>query len=156
MEPRFLLSTLALAVAAVSGCSDGRPVRLPVAGRVTRDGQPLATGRIGFWPDKGLPAYAPIQSDGTYRLTTFESGDGVVPGTYVVTIEATLVEYAGPQFHSAEQEFQHRADARACKPAKPRVRRLVPERYSRRETSDLRAEVTTGQKNQFDFRLSSS
>ncbi|MCY2986484.1 MAG: hypothetical protein NTY19_01235 [Planctomycetota bacterium] len=156
MWARISLKTLGLAMTLASGCSDNHPVCLPVAGRVTMDGQPLTTGRMGFWPDQGLPAYAPIQSDGSYRLTTFKAGDGAMPGMYVVTVEATQVESAGPQFQSAEQEFQYRAGAGVSQPAKPTVRRLVPVRYSRRETTALRAEAKTGQKNQFDFRLASS
>lgn len=79
---------LAIAFAALQGCKDGRPVRVPVCGTVTIDGAPLAMGTIQLIGGKGRPARGKIQSDGSFSLMTYENGDGCAPGTYSVSITA--------------------------------------------------------------------
>jgi hypothetical protein len=70
------------------GCSDGRPARVPVSGRVVIDGQPVTTGSIRFSPESGRPAVSAISSDGRFELRTFEDGDGCVPGSHRVSVLA--------------------------------------------------------------------
>jgi hypothetical protein len=70
------------------GCSDGLPERVPVSGRVVIDGQPLTSGTIRFKPTQGRVATGVIQSDGSFTMSTFEDGDGVVPGTHAVTVSS--------------------------------------------------------------------
>src|SRR5262245_24571596 len=71
----------------LAGC-DSRPARVPVAGKVLIDGQPLTKGFITVVPADGRPATGQIQSDGTFRLTTFDENDGCIRGTHPVAILA--------------------------------------------------------------------
>jgi len=77
-----------LLVVGASGCSDGRPERVPVSGKVLIDGQPVNSGTIRFKPVQGRVATGVIQSDGFFTMSTFEDGDGVVPGTHAVTVSS--------------------------------------------------------------------
>jgi hypothetical protein len=69
------------------GC-DNRPRRVPVAGRVTIDGQPLTAGFVRVIPEAARPAVGTINKDGTFKLTTFDGEDGCVLGTHRVEIVA--------------------------------------------------------------------
>jgi hypothetical protein len=75
-----------LTLAGVVGCGDGRPRRVAVAGRVTIDGQPLTTGNIRFYPAANRAATAAIQPDGRFTLSTYDFGDGCVPGKHPVSV----------------------------------------------------------------------
>jgi len=63
-----------------------------VSGRLTLDGQPLASATILFDPQSDLPlkerhaARAQALADGSYQLSTFRAGDGAVAGTYAVAV----------------------------------------------------------------------
>ncbi len=157
---RHWLSALSLWIVfgPLAGCGDNRPARAPVEGRITVGGQPLASGRIMFWPDEGVPARGQIGPDGVYRLSTFGDGDGAVLGRHVVTIEATQIENPGPQLTSLEQEIEYYGDPAHAKDVSqtPAVRWLVPERYSQRETSELSADVLAKRPNRIDFDLPGS
>jgi hypothetical protein len=72
---------------ALLGC-DNRPRRVPVAGRVTIDGQPLTAGFVRVIPEAARPAVGTINKDGTFKLTTFDGEDGCVLGTHRVEIVA--------------------------------------------------------------------
>ena len=73
----------------LSGCSDGRPRREPVSGRVLIDGKPLEAGFIRVTPSEGRPASGSIGPDGRFHLKTYEDGDGCVPGNHPVAIIAS-------------------------------------------------------------------
>jgi hypothetical protein len=85
---------LLLLVALASGCcgrSDVEIVR--INGRVTLDGQPPpGPGTIYFAPTDAFngeplrPATGHFGSDGVYEVRSFDAGDGLVPGRYVVSI----------------------------------------------------------------------
>jgi hypothetical protein len=59
---------------------------------VVIDGQRVAGGRLMFAPasqdntEPGKPAFANIQPDGSFVLTTYSDGDGAVVGEHWVTI----------------------------------------------------------------------
>jgi hypothetical protein len=82
---------LAICVSAVLivGCSDGRPKRVKVSGHVTIDGAPLKYGSVLFVPEQGRPAGAGLDEQGHFELTTYEKGDGIIPGNYKVQIKGT-------------------------------------------------------------------
>ena len=91
---RLFLIALLTAAVTLSGCSDGKPKRTPVSGRVIFDGleQP-AEGVIYFAPITGelkRPGFGKFDSTGRYSVTSFgrEKQDGLLPGTYKVYVEA--------------------------------------------------------------------
>ena len=96
----------------LTGCGDGRPARVPVSGQVLVDGRPLTTGHVRIVPSNARAAVGAIGQDGRFTLTTFEEGDGCVPGTHGV--EVTAIE-------NVDQL----------------ARRLVPEQYGDASTSGL-------------------
>jgi hypothetical protein len=72
----------------VIGC-EGRTKRVPVAGQVLIDGQPLTTGYIWLEPADDRPAGGAIDAQGRFRLTTYDENDGCVLGTHKVTVTST-------------------------------------------------------------------
>jgi hypothetical protein len=81
-------------LAVVSGCGRGNGLPMvPVSGQVTFAGGPCpAPGTVNFSPvapEPGLPrrpASGTFQSDGRFVATSFSEGDGLVPGTYRISI----------------------------------------------------------------------
>jgi hypothetical protein len=114
---RALIAISAISLVAL-GCGDGRPTRVPVAGRVTIDGQPVTRGAISFMPVNGpRPAGGQLDSEGKFVLTLYEKGDGVPEGKYRVAV--TGVEYIG----ETAQKWH------------------APKRYSSVETSELKVNI---------------
>ncbi len=90
-RPRPWITAVVLFFAglAAAGCG-GRGVTLvPVSGVVEVDGKPLATGAITVAPADGRPASSMIGPDGRFTLSTFEPGDGVMPGRHKVVVIAS-------------------------------------------------------------------
>lgn len=85
-----LIAPLA-AIGLLAGCGDGRPQRVPVAGQVLIDGQPVTAGVIRFQPEQGRAATGEIGPDGSFSLSTFDEGDGAIPGKHTVTVFAREV-----------------------------------------------------------------
>ena len=71
------------------GCGKRGVKVYPVRGEVYFNGQPADGATIHFHPvDKkaGPPAFATVNDDGAYSLTTFKSDDGAAVGEYIVTV----------------------------------------------------------------------
>lgn len=94
---RFRLSLLYAGciaeIALLAGCNRSSYELAPVHGTVTVDDQPLFQGKVRFAPvakgdddHPGRPALGSIQSDGTYRLSTYKVNDGAVIGEHWVMI----------------------------------------------------------------------
>ncbi len=88
-----LAATWLMLAATVAGCNRSPYELAPVHGTVTVEGTPLFQGKVLFSPiakgdnvNPGRPAFGKLQSDGTYRLTTFKKNDGAVVGEHWVTI----------------------------------------------------------------------
>jgi hypothetical protein len=104
-----LVALAALLVGSCWGCgsSVGTPAPLiAVKGKVTYKGLPVTKGVVEFEPEGyGRPAKGQLQSDGTFELTTFKPGDGVVAGAHRISIsefdkslanDRALQKYGGP------------------------------------------------------------
>lgn len=116
----ILLLSLA---AAVSGC--GRRVTLvPVAGRVTLDGKPLAGGSVMARPAAGPAARGPIDGDGRFVLGTYAAGDGAIPGPARIRVSWYERQTSG------EEAMVGRS--------------LVPQKYADFDTSGLTATIAAG------------
>jgi hypothetical protein len=90
-----------MTVFALAGCGPGNGLTMGrVSGLVTYNGQPVELGEVLFLPDSdkgtnGVPSMGAIGKDGTYTMSTQESGDGVIAGYHKVGIralDATTVE----------------------------------------------------------------
>jgi hypothetical protein len=92
----YLIHSLlaALGAATIASCGKAHPERLPVVaveGAVTYEGRPLPGAMVVLHPKAGTPTGAPaprayVERDGSFRITTYEGGDGAPPGDYVATI----------------------------------------------------------------------
>jgi hypothetical protein len=85
---------LVAAVCAFCGCGPGNGLTMGrVSGLVTYNGQPVELGEVLFVPDSekgnnGVPSMSAIGKDGTYIMSTQDSGDGVIAGYHKVGIRA--------------------------------------------------------------------
>ena len=114
MNCRFNVWFLLVAIACVAGCSrSGDPSRkivIPVKGIIIVDGQtPSSPVSIVCEPVGGVDVENPTVSqcvtntDGSFALSTYESGDGVPPGEYVLLItwgkmNVISMSYGGDEF----------------------------------------------------------
>lgn len=106
------------------GC--GRRIALvPAEGRVTLDGKPLEFGAVMVQPTAGPAAQGKINSDGTFRLGTFKPDDGAIPGPATVRV-------------MCRKDITQPGGERAYGPS------LVPDRYTRFDTSGLTVEIKAG------------
>jgi hypothetical protein len=82
-----LLATLTVLPLA---CGNSNPVRVhPVRGEVYYNGRPAEGAVIHLHPrdkEKGRTAFATINADGSFQLSTFGKNDGAAAGDYLVTI----------------------------------------------------------------------
>ncbi len=93
MNLKIKFAGLALLLIAAAGCGgNGLPI-VDVEGKVTFDGGECPSdGRILFKPielNEGLPnrvGTAHFKTDGQFDVTTFDAGDGLMPGRYRVEI----------------------------------------------------------------------
>ena len=87
-------ATFLAVTALAAGCADVGPKRVavyPVAGKVLFNGQPAERAMVVFHPlgandPRALRPLATVAADGTFRLTTYTTGDGAPEGEYAVTI----------------------------------------------------------------------
>lgn len=89
MHIRFVLIALALTgVILATGCNKPFPGLVPVSGTVTVDGKPVPYGGIIVHTQGHRPSMARIDENGRFTLTCRNPGDGVIPGTHLVTVGA--------------------------------------------------------------------
>jgi hypothetical protein len=78
-----------LVLVMISGCGGGRdpdePPTVRVSGTLTVDGKPVSQGAVYFHPAKGRPATG-IVKNGKFTLTTYDEGDGAIPGKNRVSV----------------------------------------------------------------------
>jgi len=148
-----LLAVVLLASVLAFGCGQqgaDRPKTVPVTGTVTHGGAPVEGATVAFQSASGARgAVGVTDAGGKYTLTTFESGDGAVPGAYQVKIfkykvassEAVVDEDSEDYVSPTEDEGEAEAE------------NLLPAKYADPTTSGLTATVTEGGDNTFDFPL---
>ena len=122
-------SLLVVCCLGIAGCGPSGPELVKVKGKVTFGGGPWpAEGTLYFHPvdpAEGMPerpARADFDTEGNFTVTSFEDGDGLVPGKYKVIVEC---------WESAPMM------------GKP-VKSYVPKRYQTSGTSDLEVVIESG------------
>ena len=114
------------------GCSTrpaDQPEIAPVAGRVTMDGQPLASVSVVFESERGVLSFGNTDADGRYKLSYIRSANGAGLGKNTVRISTPTMG-----------------------PTSPLHKDSIPAIYNTQST--LAADVAKG-RNVFDFALES-
>jgi hypothetical protein len=126
----WFLAVLAttLACSACSGKKDARVPVFPVHGQVLLNGKPVPYAFVVFHPVSGsgredLHPRAHAEEDGSFWLSTYDSGDGAPAGEYVVTVQ----QYKAPTESDREAAVN-----------------LLPAPYASPARSKLRARVEAG------------
>jgi hypothetical protein len=147
------LNLLAVAwLASAVGCGKagaGKPV--PLEGVLTwKDGTPIAGATVSFVPqtEAGRPAGGLTGKDGTFELTTTNSGDGAVPGEYkVVVTKSTGQTFDQPVAPGGGQDLvKAMKDAHARQKEKKVDAQSIPAVYTEAKTTPLKWTVQSGQK----------
>jgi hypothetical protein len=133
----------------LAGCSGdpNMPKLGRVHGKVTYKEKPVESGTVTFNPipgkggETGQNATGQIEPDGSYVMTTFNTGDGAILGQHVV---AVVVREKG-----SENQGKPRADS-TIDYTMPKI--ITPSKYVSIDTSPLRCTVKEGD-NTFDIEL---
>jgi BON domain len=129
----IVASTVAIVMLLVlAGCGRSGPPRAatnPTTGSITYQGQPIGGAFLALHPKAGAAADVPtatavVQSNGTFAVTTYDTGDGVPEGDYVVTVQWRKATKSGSEFVPGPN--------------------LLPVKYSRPESSDVVVHVALG------------
>ncbi len=109
--PNLIRRHAVVLVLVLSGCG---PSLAPVRGKVTlQGGKPAAGSQVVFESEqdgKRISARGDVREDGSFELSTFKPGDGVLPGKYKVQVNPPPMvnaegSYASP-FHAKFSSFQ--------------------------------------------------
>jgi hypothetical protein len=136
---------IAIFVCVAGGCGpkDTRVRRVPASGIVLYKGEPVADADVVLESGGSTPAAAgKTDSAGRFRLTTFDTNDGAVPGEYKVTVRKVQVTLKAPAAATDD----------AVGPP-PDEKWLLPAKYGHSESSGLTASVKENGENDFKFEL---
>lgn len=123
------------------GCGAGAdmPKLGKVHGKVTYKGQPVTSGHIVFTPsaakegEAGHAATGEISSDGTYVMTTFNTGDGAILGQHTVTV--TVREKGDENLGKPDKEGHIKYEL---------PKSVTPSKYASVDQSPLKCTVAEG------------
>lgn len=140
----------------LGGCSSGgdpnRPQTVPAKVTVVYEGGPVEKATVTFVSDQTRGAVGHTDHNGEVELWTFDPGDGVIPGTYDVTIrKLEVLALPDPETVSPEEYTRISRQMNSALAGSPK--HLLPKRYSSVETSGLTVEVKDGGGNTFRFEL---
>ncbi len=116
-----------------------RPPMGRVHGKVTYDGKLVDKGRVTFSPTSGegdsggTSAMGPIESDGSYSLTTFNTGDGALVGQHIVTVVIPTEDIVALNKPGADGSIPYKLP-----------KELIPKKYTDPKQSPLRNTVVAG------------
>jgi hypothetical protein len=135
---KFVLLVMSASLVAGIGCSGGgdkwtkaRPPVYKASGTVMYKGKPLEKALVLYHPNNGEHSpYGETDADGKFLLTTFDEHDGGPAGSYKVVVTKMEYELKPTPYDSPEEK----SVARIPKP-------LLPAKYSKKETTDLTAEI---------------
>ncbi len=136
LRPRWMrpvLLVMAGMTLAIAGCSKGRHDRIavyPAEGQVLWQGAPLAGAQVVLLSPqqskdaKTIPSRGRTDTNGKFRLTTYEAGDGAPEGDYAVVVTCNPVVKTD--------------DGWVVGP------NTLPRKYANVKTTDLRVTLTKG------------
>lgn len=139
--PSLLVLFALLASAAGCGGAD-RAETAPASGVVLQDGNPVAGASVTLFPKEGgRSANGLTDENGRFVLTTYDQGDGAIPGEHQVAITAANAEV--PEVIPDDYDYAKAGKSSAS----------VPPKYSDPDNSGLTATIKSGQENELKFEL---
>jgi len=143
----WVILGLALSLA---GCGGGASLTglAPVTGKVTLDGQSLGSTQVIFVPTgtEGRACSAQTDASGNYELVT-NTDKGAMPGSYKVTVSRMTLPDGNVPTGLAEGMDLGQLEASG------RVKESLPPRYSILEQTELKFDVKSGGKNEYNIDL---
>ena len=152
----FVSAGLVILAAGCSGQGGGpaAPKTVPAKGKVTYKNLPVAGATVSFVGDGKIPAaIATTEADGTFILTTSQSGDGAVPGTHRVIVSKIVAPPSSAKPKGGSMSMEDAAKT-ANEPAAAKPLSLLPEKYASADSSRLSFTVKQGDPNDFKIELS--
>jgi hypothetical protein len=134
---------VAFLAAAISGCGQGanNPTVYPVTGTVIYKGQPVADAIVAFQGEEGTKlATGRTDAEGRFELTTYEPGDGAVPGKH----HASVTKITAPPPVSGGGSTMEDALAAGNKTQQAVAKNELPEQYADPMRAQLEFTVTSG------------
>ena len=134
------LAAFMLALLLSLGCGgDSGPATVPVTGKITQAGQPVANALVVFHPQDTASTVRASQAEtddqGAYSLSTYLGDDeykpGIEPGEYLISVMKLEV----------------------VQDMRTQPKNLLPKKYSLPAKSGLSASVTADGENTFDFEI---
>jgi hypothetical protein len=144
----------------VLGCSN-RYKPVPVSGVVTLEGKPVEGATVQFYSvgdeREGRQAFGSTDKDGKFRLSTMGNDDGALPGDYKVVIARWVPADPGvkiPDFPNTPEGKAQRDDFeyKIFGETKPRMKNLLPAKYSNPSETPLRVTVKGETTEKFDLK----
>ena len=136
-----------------SEANPDRPETVPVTITVMQGGNAVAGATVNFIPAgnaSGHAGSAITDDNGQAEVRTFETGDGLVPGEYNVTVVKMATP---PQTGSGSEDEGSYQPPAAGEPA-PVAKSSLPEKYSQPASSPLKATIpSTGEAQELTFEL---
>ena len=159
------------ALALLAGCPQGagdRPNTVRVSGTITLDGNAVEGATVTFQPTSGGRAAAGrTDASGNYELTTVDPGDGVMPGSYKVTVSKLSggapstgpmmdpSKLADPSKMTPEEMKAYGEQGMKAASGAAEPQEEMPAKYTKKESTDLEATVEEGGTKDFSFQLTS-
>lgn len=140
------------------GCGDStsdkwteqRLETFPVQGRVLYNGEPVADATVSFsstGSNLSIGAAGRTDKNGEFTLTTYAPADGAVAGLHRASVTKAVVEGEDPSF------FDENSPNYGKTPPPTTMRYLIPQKYSRFETSGLTVSVDAVSRNPITLEL---
>ena len=139
-----LIAVAATASLALVGCGSSEPGLVPVSGIVMLDDKPIDKAAVMFHHAAGRIAYGVTGEDGTFQLTTRDSGDGALIGDYRVTVSLTHQE-GGVQQNDAGVEDYSRPIL------EEKTIFIVPKVYNDPQTTPINVTISKASKLRIDL-----
>ena len=133
-----------------SGCSGGGPKRPPlgkVSGTVTYKGKPVSGAVVSFMMERApRAATGTTDSNGNYKLTTFDTNDGALVGTHKVTVTKIPLPASGESSKSNTPDDLAKiiAEGKFEEFMKKTKNEEIPAKYANIATSPLQFTIDSG------------
>ncbi len=145
------------------GCGEGPTAGtpVPVTGTITYKNKPVEGAQVTFLStaeEGARSASGTTAADGSFTLTTNKTGDGAVPGDYIVTVSKIKNSAASNDIDVANDEFgaDYGAMMEGAASSESNTKTKdneLPAKYASAAESGIKRTVVSGSPNEFEIAL---